>query len=116
MAASLAVSPVVLAGDGAQEDGSPWGIASGAEWSGDYPQFNPMLGEAGVFAHWASADGGTRRCPVKDMRYWRDHVSETMKRYRTRITCWEVWNEFNGSFAVDGMSWRFFWTVRGLSS
>jgi len=38
-------------------DTSPWGIASGAEWSGDYPRFNPMLEEAGVrwlrlFSEW----------------------------------------------------------------
>lgn len=39
--------------------GSPWGIASGAEDSGKYPRFNPLLEEAGVswiryFAEWKS--------------------------------------------------------------
>ena len=27
---------------------NPFGIASGAEWSGDYPKFQPMLKDAGV--------------------------------------------------------------------
>ena len=120
----------------------PWGIASGAEWSGDYPKFNPMLRDAGVrwlryfpewqtiqprqgawnwepadrmavnarengiqltglfcyFAPWASADGGTRRGPVKDMQYWRDYVRACVSRYKNDIRHWEVWNEFNGSF------------------
>jgi len=31
-----------------RDDNSPWGIASGAEWSGAYPQFNPLLSDAGV--------------------------------------------------------------------
>jgi hypothetical protein len=120
----------------------PWGIASGAEWSGDHPRFNPMLKDAGVrwlryfpewqtiqprkgewdwtqsdrlvadarangirlsgawayFAPWASADGGTRRGPIRDIQYWRDYVSATVARYRNDIEHWEVWNEFNGSF------------------
>lgn len=120
----------------------PWGIASGAEWSGEFPRFNPLLADAGVrwlryfpewhtiqprqgewnwepadrlvadarangiqlagvfayFARWASADGGTRKGPVKDPQYWRDYVKATMSRYRNDIRHWEVWNEFNGSF------------------
>lgn len=120
----------------------PWGIASGAEWSGEFPKFNPMLKAAGVrwlrffpewqsiqphlgtwnwepadrlvvnarengieitgvfcfFAPWASADGGTRRGPIKDMQYWRDYVRASASRYRNDIRYWEVWNEFNGSF------------------
>lgn len=55
----------------------------------------------GVFCYlapWASADGGTRKFPVKDMRYWRDYVSRTVARYKDDIQYWEVWNEFNGSF------------------
>lgn len=137
--APLAIGPV-------PDDNSPWGIASGAEWSGEYPHFNPLLKEAGVrwlrffpewstlqprqgawnwepadrfvvnavsngiqmagiflyFAPWASADGGTRKCPVKDMQYWRDYTSGVMTRYRNVIKYWEVWNEFNGSFAING--------------
>jgi hypothetical protein len=31
-----------------RDDASPWGIATGAEWLGDYPKFNPLLNEAGV--------------------------------------------------------------------
>jgi len=125
-----------------RDDASPWAIASGAEWSGDYPKFNPMLREAGVrwlrlfpewqsiqprqgqwnwqgadrmvadarannihlvgvwcyFAPWASADGGTRKGPIKDIQYWRDYVSGTVERYQKDIKYWEVWNEFNGSF------------------
>lgn len=127
-------------------ENSPWGIASGAEWSGDYPGFNPMLKQAGVswlryfpewnsiqpaykkwdwrqpdplvvncrrngiqlsgvfayFAKWASADEGTRKCPVKEMRFWRDYVTGVTKRYRYEIGTWEVWNEFNGTFSVNG--------------
>jgi hypothetical protein len=32
----------------AEESQSPFGIASGAEWSGDYPKFEPVLREAGI--------------------------------------------------------------------
>jgi len=125
-----------------KHDASPWGIASGAEWSGDYPKFNPMLRKAGVrwlrlfpewqtiqpkkgqwnwsvsdamvadarandihltgifcyLAPWASADGGTRKFPIKDIQYWRDYVAGTVGRYKDDIQYWEVWNEFNGSF------------------
>jgi hypothetical protein len=54
------------------------------------------------FAPWASADGGTRRFPIKDMQFWRDYVSGLVSRYHENIKYWEVWNEFNGSFAQDG--------------
>ncbi|HBI42124.1 MAG TPA: glycosyl hydrolase [Planctomycetales bacterium] len=125
-----------------RDDASPWGIASGAEWSGDYPKFNPMLQKAGVgwlrlfpewqviqpkkdqwnwkssdamaadarannihllvcwayLAPWASADGGTRKFPIKDIRYWRDYITGTVERYQKDVKYWEVWNEFNGSF------------------
>ena len=125
-----------------RDDANPWGICSGAEWSGDYPKFNPMIAKAGVrwlrlfpewqviqpqrgqwnweaadamvanarannihliacwcyFAPFASADGGTRNGPIKDMQYWRDYVSATVNRYQKDIKYWEVWNEFNGSF------------------
>ncbi|HVS38284.1 MAG TPA: alpha/beta hydrolase fold domain-containing protein, partial [Gemmataceae bacterium] len=125
-----------------KDDGGPWGVASGAEWSGDYPKFNPMLHEAGVrwlrlfpewqviqpkkdqwdwhvsddmtadarangihlsgilcyLAPWASADGGTRKFPIKDIQYWRDYVGATVGRYKNDIQYWEIWNEFNGSF------------------
>lgn len=125
---------------------NPWGVATGAEWFEDYPQFNPMLKQAGVrwlrgfyewqtvqprpgqwnfrpsdkllenaranglhltgvfayFAPWASADGGTRRFPIKDIRYWREYVSGMVARYHSDIKYWEVWNEFNGSFAEGG--------------
>ena len=139
--AALAV-PVRAAEADARDAASPWGIASGAEWSGDYPKFNPMLSKAGItslrlfpewqsiqpkqgqwewkssdamvanarlnkihltgvfcyFAPWASANGGTRKGPVKDMQYWRDYVSGAVSRYQKDITYWEIWNEFNGSF------------------
>ena len=49
-------------------------------------------------APWASADGGTRKFPIKDIRYWRDYVSGTVSHYKEDIKYWEVWNEFNGSF------------------
>jgi polysaccharide biosynthesis protein PslG len=125
-----------------RDDASPWGIASGAEWSGDYPKFNPMLHKARVrwlrlfpewqvvqpkkgqwdwnvsdamaadarandihllacwayLAPWASADGGTRKFPIKDIHYWRDYITGTVERYHKDVKYWEVWNEFNGSF------------------
>jgi polysaccharide biosynthesis protein PslG len=126
----------------ASDDASPWGMGTSAEWSGEYPKFNPMLRGAGVtwvrqfpewqtiepkrgqwnweasdrivanartnglrvfptwcyFAPWASADGGTRKGPIKDMEFWREYVGATVGRYRKDIQYWEVWNEFNGSF------------------
>jgi polysaccharide biosynthesis protein PslG len=54
------------------------------------------------FAPWASADGGTRKFPIKDMQYWRDYVAALVTRYNKDIKYWEVWNEFNGSFAESG--------------
>ena len=60
---------------------------------------------AGVFAYlapWASADGGTRRFPIKDIQFWRDYVTGIIERYHADIEYWEVWNEFNGSFAENG--------------
>jgi len=60
---------------------------------------------AGVFmylAPWASsaaadADHGnrTRTFPIKDMQSWRDYVEWVVTRYRSDITYWEVYNEFN---------------------
>lgn len=65
LALALAFQPVVQAGpagtgDAAEgtgqaaspvdprDDRSPWGVASGAEWSSAYPLFNPLLKAAGV--------------------------------------------------------------------
>jgi hypothetical protein len=59
-----------------------------------------LAGIWAYFAPWASADGGTRKGPIKDMQYWRDYVSATVSRYQKDIKYWEVWNEFNGSFYV----------------
>lgn len=53
-------------------------------------------------ARWASADGGSRRFPIKDMQFWRDYVGGLVQRYHQDIKYWEVWNEFNGSFAENG--------------
>jgi hypothetical protein len=53
-------------------------------------------------APWASADGGTRKFPVKDIQFWRDYVNGLVSRYHQDIKYWEVWNEFNGSFAENG--------------
>jgi hypothetical protein len=57
-----------------------------------------MLGTWLYFAPWASADGGTRKGPIRHMQFWRDYVSATVGRYHKDIKYWEVWNEFNGSF------------------
>lgn len=53
-------------------------------------------------ASWASADGGTRKFPIKDIQFWRDYVKGMVGRYHGDIKYWEVWNEFNGSFAEGG--------------
>jgi hypothetical protein len=53
-------------------------------------------------ARWASADGGSRRFPIKDMQFWRDYVSDLVQRYHHDIKYWEVWNEFDGGFAENG--------------
>ena len=125
-----------------RDDASPWGMGTSAEWSGQYPRFNPLLRDAGVrwlrlfpewpgnepkpgqwtwdgadqivanarannlrvtgfwgyFAPWASADGGTRKGPIKDIQLWRDYIAASVTRYHRDIQYWEVWNEFNGSF------------------
>ena len=57
-----------------------------------------ILGLWCYFAPWASADGGTRKGPIKDMQYWRDYVRATVSRYHKDIKYWEVWNEFDGAF------------------
>jgi Glycosyl hydrolase catalytic core len=61
-----------------------------------------LTGVFAYFAPWASADGGTRKFPIKDIQYWRDYVSAMVTRYHSDIKYWEVWNEFNGSFAENG--------------
>jgi len=137
-----APAPAASSNADPRDDNSPWAMGSSAEWSGEYPKFNPMLDQAGVkwirlwnewqgvepkqgefnwastdkivadakanhlhvfpswcyFAPWASADGGTRRGPIKDMQFWSDYVSASVGRYDKDIKYWEVWNEFNGSF------------------
>jgi len=44
----LVVPTVASAQADLRDDGSAWGIASGAEWMNEYPRFNPMLHDAGV--------------------------------------------------------------------
>jgi len=61
-----------------------------------------VLGGFAYLAPWASADGGTRRFPIKDIQFWRDYVAGLVQRYHSDIKYWEVWNEFNGSFAENG--------------
>ena len=57
-----------------------------------------LTGVLCYLAPWASADGGTRKFPIKDIRYWRDYVGGAVGRYKDDVKYWEVWNEFNGSF------------------
>ena len=54
----------------------------------------------GYAANWTTSDGTTRRMPLKDNQYWRDYVTAMVDRYKADIQYWEVWNEFNGSFAT----------------
>lgn len=144
--ALLAGAALPAAAADPRDDNSPWAVTSSAEWSKEYPRFNPLARQAGArwlrlfpewqtlqpsqgvwnwepgdrlvanartnglrisgaflyFAPWATVDGSTRTCPVKDMQFWRDYVSGVMQRYREDILYWEVWNEFNGSFARNG--------------
>jgi polysaccharide biosynthesis protein PslG len=53
-------------------------------------------------APWASAQGDPRKFPIKDMQFWRDFVAGVVDRYHKDIKYWEIWNEFNGGFAVNG--------------
>jgi len=61
-----------------------------------------LLGTFAYLAPWASADGSTRKFPIKDIQFWRDYVAGLVGRYHSDIKYWEVWNEFNGSFAENG--------------
>jgi hypothetical protein len=61
-----------------------------------------LTGSFGLLAPWASADGGTRRFPIKNIQFWRDYVRGVVERYHSDIKYWEVWNEFNGGFAEGG--------------
>jgi hypothetical protein len=61
-----------------------------------------VTGMLAYFAPWASADGGTRRFPIKNIQFWQDYVAGMVGRYQSDIKYWEVWNEFNGSFAENG--------------
>jgi polysaccharide biosynthesis protein PslG len=61
-----------------------------------------LTGVLGYLAPWASADGSTRKFPIKNIQFWRDYVSGMVGRYHSDIKYWEVWNEFDGSFAEGG--------------
>jgi hypothetical protein len=63
--ASSAQSPgpviVAPAADLPRDDSSPWGMGTSAEWSNEYPKFNPLLDQAGVkwlrlFPEWQSSE------------------------------------------------------------
>lgn len=63
LAGALACTNMARAADEARDGKSPWAIASGAEWSKEYPRFNPMLRDAGVrwlrlFPEWQSIQPG----------------------------------------------------------
>lgn len=51
------------------------------------------------FAPWATTTGDTRTSPIKDLKDWGAYVSASVARYKGRIADWEIYNEFNGSFA-----------------
>lgn len=61
-----------------------------------------LLGVLAYLAPWASAGGSSRAFPLKNPQSWRDYVTAAVSRYSGAIQYWEVWNEFNGSFAVNG--------------
>ena len=74
-----------------------------------------LTGMLAYFAPWASADGGTRKFPIKNIQFWRDYVAGMVERYHSDIKYWEVWNEFNGSFAEDGTPTMYAELVREAS-
>jgi hypothetical protein len=74
-----------------------------------------LTGVFGYFAPWASADGGTRKFPIKNIQFWRDYVAGMVRRYHDDIKSWEVWNEFNGSFAENGTPAEYAELVREAS-
>jgi hypothetical protein len=53
------------------------------------------------FTRWATVKGDTRTLPLKDLNDWATYAREAAKRYQADIRDWEVYNEFNGSFAVS---------------
>ena len=59
------------------------------------------LGYLGFLANWASTEGKARNFPIKDIAYWSNYVEQVVGRYHKDIKYWEVWNEFNGGFAVS---------------
>jgi polysaccharide biosynthesis protein PslG len=61
-----------------------------------------LTGVLAYLAPWSSTDGSTRKFPIKDIQFWRDYVAGMVGRYHSDIKYWEVWNEFNGSFAQAG--------------
>lgn len=103
---------------------NPFLNQAGARWIRVWPEWNTIQPEQGqwnweradkivadaktnhlhplgiwyYFAKWASADGGMRKGPIKDIQYWKDYVTASVKRYKGDVKYWEVWNEFNGSF------------------
>ena len=44
-----------------------------------------LTGSFGLLAPWASADGGTRRFPIKNIQFWRDYVRGVVERYHSNI-------------------------------
>jgi hypothetical protein len=49
--------PASVADADPRDDASPWGVGSSAEWSGEFPKFDPLLNKAGatwlrLFAEW----------------------------------------------------------------
>lgn len=51
-------------------------------------------------AAWASAGGKPLVFPLKELQHWRDYVTGVVTHCKADIRWWEVWNEFNGGFAV----------------
>jgi hypothetical protein len=60
-----------------------------------------IMAPLAYLAPWASADGGTRTFPIKNMQDWRDYVAGVVARYHADIKYWEVYNEFQG-FSRNG--------------
>jgi hypothetical protein len=71
----------------AQNDHNPWGVATGAEWLSAYPQFDPLLDQAGV--KWLRAFKEWHTLEPKH-GYWNwaaaDHLVENARTNNLRLT------------------------------
>jgi polysaccharide biosynthesis protein PslG len=91
----------------ARDDASPWGIASGAEKSGEYPKFLPLLHDAGVtwlryFPEWTTIQPRQGQWNWK----WSDDFVATARSKQVRVA--GIFLYFAPWASADGKSTRAF--------